>query len=392
MISKYEKEVINRLLDKYENSKSFIGENKVKQKFTVKISSLFPKYKDHSNFEVFKGVNDAVDILVRKELVIAKQNASHLYNIVTLNLDKLENAYAYVGRKSKKDINHEVIIVLQKYEDKNDILKSYCNAQYDRIKSNKSIEYFNDDLTELEHILLACSEVFNMKTETYQRDFSVHVYRDSKLFERISSKVINLLFQYGDFPVKETVLENLNIIKNPSYINVKGKGVISLSGQKLDLSKIKGDIAISSISLEDIDNIKVLGDTVITIENLTSFHSFNDKNMFVIYLGGYHNSLRREFIKKMHSNNPNIKYYHFGDIDAGGFYILDHLRRETGVDFQPYKMDLETLMEYKDYTKKLTENDRARLTRLLDSEYKEIIRYMLENNCKLEQESINQIN
>jgi len=52
-------------------------------------------------------------------------------------------------------------------------------------------------------------------------------------------------------------------------------------------------------------------------------------------------------------------------------------------------MDIETLKEYGEYTKKLTENDRNRLMRLFDSEYNELIEYMLENNCKLEQEAIN---
>ncbi|MFA7139221.1 MAG: Wadjet anti-phage system protein JetD domain-containing protein, partial [Bacteroidales bacterium] len=124
-------------------------------------------------------------------------------------------------------------------------------------------------------------------------------------------------------------------------------------------------------------------------ENLTSFHTFNEPNMFTIYLGGYHNKIRREFIKKMYEKNPNISYLHFGDIDAGGFYILEHLRRETGVDFKPYKMDIETIKSYKGYTKKLTENDRIRLNRLLDSKYSNVIEFMLENNCKLEQESTN---
>ncbi|MDD3751186.1 MAG: DUF2220 family protein [Tissierellia bacterium] len=389
MICKYEKEIINKLLDKYEKSKSFIGDNKVNQNFTVKIPALFPKYKDQSNFEVFKNINDAVDILVRKELVFAKQSASHLYNNVIFNLEKLKEAYDYAGRISKKQKNDEVIKLLQKYESKNVILKRYCFEQYERINNNKSIEYFNDDLKELENVLIACCKALNVSTETYLRDFSIQVFKDSKLFEKISSKVINLLFQYGDFPEKETVLGNLNIVKNPSYINVKGNAVISLAGQELDLSKIKGDIAISSVSLCDIDNINVIGDSVITIENLTSFHTFNEPNMFTIYLGGYHNKIRREFIKKMYEKNPNISYLHFGDIDAGGFYILEHLRRETGVDFKPYKMDIETIKSYKGYTKKLTENDRIRLNRLLDSKYSNVIEFMLENNCKLEQESTN---
>ena len=81
-----------------------------------------------------------------------------------------------------------------------------------------------------------------------------------------------------------------------------------------------------------------------------------------------------------------------GDIDAGGFYILLHLRRKTGVPFQPYKMDISTLKDNLLYTKKLTDNDRTRLGNLLDSEFKDTISFMLENNCKLEQEALNESN
>jgi len=58
------------------------------------------------------------------------------------------------------------------------------------------------------------------------------------------------------------------------------------------------------------------------------------------------------------------------------------------VDFIPFKMDIETLKSYSKYTKELTENDRARLLRLADTQHNNVIEYMLENNCKLEQEAI----
>jgi len=389
MISKYEKEIINKLLDKYETSKSFIGENKVNQKFSVKISSLFQKYADHSNYEVFQGVNEAIDILVRKSFITAKSNSAHVYNNVVLNVGELENIYRYLGRALKKDINRSVLELMNKYKEKNDILNRYCKSQFERINSNKSIQFFNDDLIELENILIAVDELLKVDDETFLRDFSIKVFKDSKIFERISSKVVNLMYEFGDFPEKDQVLGNLNIIKNPTYVNFKGAGSITIKGQKIDLTNLKSDIAISSIMLSDIDRIDVVGKGVITIENLTSFHTFNDDDMFSIYLGGYHNSVRREFIKKIHKQSPKIPFYHFGDIDAGGFYILEHLKNQTGVDFKAYKMDIETLKEYSEYTKQLTENDRNRLMRLVNSKYNDVIKYMLENNCKLEQEAVN---
>ena len=53
-------------------------------------------------------------------------------------------------------------------------------------------------------------------------------------------------------------------------------------------------------------------------------------------------------------------------------------------------MDVATLEKYRAFTKKLTENDRSRLKNLLGGEFDAVVRYMLEHDCKLEQEAIEQ--
>lgn len=387
-MNKYEKAILNALLDKYEKSKSFTGDNKVNQKFVVKVASLFTQYADHANFDLFQAVNEAVDILVRKNLISAKINKANVCAEVYLNLATIDEAYRYIGRTQKRDLNNAVIKLLNRYKDKNEILNRFCKTQVERIKANKSIHFFNEDLQEYEDILHAVNRILKVDSETFSRDFSVRVFKDSKLFDRISSKVTNILFEYGDFPEKDRVLEDLNIVKNPTYVNFRGAGTLILAGQKIDLNMLSSDIAISSAMLEDIEKIEITGKSVMTVENLTSFHMAYSKDMLLIYLGGFHNRIRREFIKKIHRQNPEVEFYHFGDIDAGGFYILEHLRRQTGVDFKPYKMDLETLKNYQDYSKKLTDNDRDRLKKIKNSEFEEVIDYMLDNNCKLEQEVI----
>jgi hypothetical protein len=388
MISNYEKMILNKLLDKYERSKSFIGDNKVNQRFSVKLPTLFPQYTDHANYELFQAVNEAIDVLARKKLIFAKANSTKVYSEVSLTLEGINDAYNYLNRDLKTDINKSVRQVLDAYKDRNEILNRYCMAQAERILTNKSVQWFSGDLREFETILRAVDELLRIGSETFVRDFSVRIFKDSKVFERISSKVENLLFEYGDFPEKNQLLKNLNLVKNPTYVNFKGAGSIELSGQTIDLSKLRSDLAISSSMLPDINKIKITGRAVITIENLTSFHTTDCSDLFVIYLGGFHNSVRREFIKGIFKQNPGVPFYHFGDIDAGGFYILEHLKRQTGIEFQPYKMDLETLMEYQEYSKKLTNHDRERLMKLRESQFKEVISYMLENDCKLEQEAI----
>lgn len=390
MNSIYEKKILNSLIDKYEGSKSFIGSNIVNQRFKVCISKLFIEYTDHSKFEVFRDINEVIDVLKRKGYITAKMDSRKIYENVFLSLDNLSEIYKYLKRVPKNDIHNRLKLLLEEHRYDNEILSEYCKKQLNRIDNNQSVKYFNNDFKEFESILLAIKEVMLVETEEFIREFSIRIFKDSKFFQTIENKVENLLYEYGDFPEKDQILASFNLVKTPTYVNYKGAGKITLSGQTIDLLKLSSDIAISSKMLEDIEKIEILGSKVITIENLTSFHRFNERDFFVIYLGGFHNTVRREFIKKLYSQNPQKQYYHFGDIDAGGFRILEHLKNRTKVPFKSYHMDVDTLVKYKEFSKKLTQNDRINLERLLiHDQYKNVIDFMLENNCKLEQEAVN---
>jgi hypothetical protein len=138
-----------------------------------------------------------------------------------------------------------------------------------------------------------------------------------------------------------------------------------------------------------------MGQRVVTVENLTSFHDYHAGTDTVIYLGGFHNAVKRRFLELLYEENPSVEYYHFGDLDAGGFYILSHLRRKTAIPFRPLHMDVETLQNYSPFTKPLTANDRKRMQLLLEMpEFTgtdgDAIRYMLDHDCKLEQEAVSQ--
>ena len=385
---RYEKAILETILDKYERSRSFTGDNKKEQRFSVKLTKMFPKYGDEAEYDLLTSLNSAVDELESAGLVYAKRKKNGLTDTVSLNTASLEEAYKYISRTPKAEVNDRLFALLDKYSDSNTLLSQYCEAQKQRLALNKRAEYFDGDLEEYEMVLKAVSNIFNVEEETFIRDYSVKVFGDSKAFEAVMGKVRRLLLQYGDFPDEESVFEDLNIIKNPGHVFIKGCAVIQISGQTIDLSRLNGDIAISSSLLPRINEIKVTGSRVVTIENLTTFNTFSEDDAFVMYLGGYHNEHRRKFIKQIYSDNPNAEYYHFGDIDAGGFYILLHLREKTGVHFEAYRMGIPELIRYSSYTKKLTENDIKRLKKLLDSEFAETVRYMLEHNCKLEQEAV----
>ena len=144
-MTKYEKQILNVLLDKYEGSKSFIGTNQVNQSFTCKVAQVFPKYKDDSEYELFCAINEAVDDLVAQGLVTAKKMKNGVVQSATLNLEAINKAYEYVGRIPKSDIVVDLKKILLLYKDFNVILSAYCSRQLERLAENKSVEFFDDD-------------------------------------------------------------------------------------------------------------------------------------------------------------------------------------------------------------------------------------------------------
>ena len=84
MATKIELKVLNELLDLYEKSKTFLGENKNHQTFKVSVSKLFPKYDDDSEFELYKEINQNLDLLQKKEFITTKAEKSGKIRSVSL--------------------------------------------------------------------------------------------------------------------------------------------------------------------------------------------------------------------------------------------------------------------------------------------------------------------
>lgn len=400
IIMKEASELLNALLERYERSKTFMGNNKVSQNIYVKPEKLFPDYADDSKYEVFEKVNTAVSELENKELANAERLKNGIVVKLLLNLDKLQEAYNVCGRISKKDIHKQLVELWERFEDKSEegstfypLISSYVKNQIERIKQNKQIAYFDGNLTEYQELLTAICEIVHNDKEQFIRDFSIKLFGDSKKLEQLEDRLRSFLYEYGEGSNRETAMEEYGIVKTPTYVSFKGMAILYIGEQKLDLSKLQGDISISTITMEQIDHIEITGKKVVTIENLTSFHTFRNKEFFVIYLGGYHNNAKRQFLNKIYQSNSNIEYVHFGDIDAGGFYIYEHLIRKTAIPFKLMGMDVKTLSEHRDAWRELTSGDRKRIKTLTEKQcseaYRDVLVYMLENNCKLEQEAVN---
>ena len=414
VLSKEQKKILNTLIDKYERSASFRGENKNIQHFYIKPEEVYSKYLDEREYDFFARLTqDIRDMSTKGYITISELNMR--VTQITLVVEKLSDIYVVLGRNPKRERlsiicdfleeQRERLLSLKSDSDIALALLSYLSMQNKRMSEGKFPEFYeekeNDPIGDYKDFWSALNYLTVIEDDIYIRDISVRLFGDSKRFEQLKGRISGCLYKYGDFPEKDTALEECGVIQTPSYVMVRGPIEISFGEQKLDIGKLTGDIAFSTETLKGITGIRVNCKRVITIENLTSFHSISlSHDEAAIYLGGYHNRTKREFLKLLYLSNNSLEFYHFGDIDAGGFYIYEHLRRMTSIPFKTLKMDKEILISYRGFTKKLSSNDISRLKSLIEKYVNEEIinpesgriietlEYMIENDVKLEQEAI----
>lgn len=157
---------------------------------------------------------------------------------------------------------------------------------------------------------------------------------------------------------------------------------------------------ISSISLpEDVlrsASIRSCSATgLVTVENLTSFSELlliRSPDMIVVHTGGFASPSLTTFLRSIRISKPNLPFFHWGDIDAGGLRILAHLRRQLGYII-PLGMDEETFEKGSLYAQPLTSADKDNFVSLLVettvADCISLIHRLMKENLKLEQEAIN---
>lgn len=401
--SKIQKKTLELLLKKYESSKTYSGQNEVFQSFSLAPEKIFPEYED--DFADVDKIHDFENDLAALEndgIIFLSKKDDRIQKIKAVPTDENWNKIrAILGVKDKNTRLKEEIAFYSKYHQdsaSHKIVKDFCNEQIERLESGKKAEFLQEDA---KNIISLLNFVLQNNQEILERELSISVLANSKTWEeKYKSRVIKILKRSGRFESliencadekekNKVILEELNIFSNPSYVYFKGSGeIIFENGERI---KLYSDVslAILSASIGKIKSFEIFDSKIMTVENLTSFNRIKDSDTFFIFLSGYHNSAKQEFLKKIFSQNANKEFYHFGDIDPDGFFILENLRSKTKIDFKSYKMGITELEKYSDFTKPLEKNDIVKAGSLIKKcAYAEILNWMLSHNQKLEQEII----
>ena len=443
----YDQLLLKNLLDSYEKSLLSSGKNKVRIHVSMTFSRRnLPEYFDESSM-VYEQIHVAAEDMERRgflKIQWKNRKPGTIIENVILKEEAVEEVYQYLHR-TPKAVNEELTrAVLREYDQKlnkteeQTVIRAFLRYILERFQDGKSVKEYIDisEPAQTRELLDTLCAIEQNEKPVYIREFSIDHLGDSKKFENMLGLIGKILRRFGsgyeEMDVYE-ILSEYQIYHTPNYVYLKGCGCLvqnmqktdsdrifleneldaeshnpcgdgsqnrlqNTSGFQIDLAALQQGIGISgedinTLALTGISNVK----RIITIENLTIFYRWSEPESILIYLGGYHNQVRRRLLQMIYKQLPQAEYFHFGDIDVGGFEIYLDLCRKTNIPFQLYHMGIPELKKYEKYSKKLTENDNKRLDKMLEklqenpeinscAQIAEVLKYMKITQLKLEQE------
>lgn len=395
----YEEKMLMMLVELYRKSKKDSGTSVINRRTQIKPTKLYVGYyQNDGDLDEINGINETAERLQEEGfLTYEMKGFSNEIAAIYLIDDKVEDVEKYLAEKYGYESKHEkmkqVEGIIAKYSGYSPVANLECTKL--RASLDKNIVPKNYEQTE--EILKALIFIERNEQLLYVRESSMLIYGSSKYFEENTlDAVCGLLRKYHGRPCEENelldeILGEYHIVAERQKICLKGDIVLVKDGRTIELGGFRDGVEFYADELDEIEKILVRDRRFMTVENKTSYMRCQGEETSYFYLGGYANRFQREFLKKIFEDNPKIIYLHFGDIDAGGFYIHENLCKITGIPFGLWRMSVEELRDprYAECLLKLSANDRKRLKALAEHEmYRDIVQYMLKYDVKLEQEIV----
>jgi hypothetical protein len=411
--------VLNALLDILERRTEHTSRS-----IKVNLTTLpLPGYFSQTNPEPRLLANEQFRLLEKKgvlQLTWLPGETGHLLQSIALPKTEhgIRNAeiFQLIARTpiASNRVRLESLLLADKFRFQDDWRARAISYILNQLKAEKSPARFSLTDSNLNLDLLAVLQALPALTaETPYRVFSVRLFNDTKRFEAIKSHIVSLARlgnpEWKRVPAEE-VLRELNLVANPNYIHLSGNWQLTTeNGEILDLSGFTPSIGFPAAQISTLQSVRA--ESVLCIENLTTFHQQVDRYMgkhinygtpyilsrsdaqqthrAVICTYGNPSPAIRRFLRLLPKSTP---VYLWSDLDYGGFNILSQLRRTVNQQIQPFLMDIETIESNIPRARPLTVSDKNNLKRLLLRlelrDIRPVIEHMLKRSVKLEQEGV----
>ncbi|MGZ9586654.1 Wadjet anti-phage system protein JetD domain-containing protein [Paenibacillus marinisediminis] len=413
MLTEQQKQLLYKLIDKFENRSGYGTNEKPKQRVKIGINEReFPNYFHVSESNYRKEFNlDCIELEKAGYLICdwEKYSRGEELKRLTLNEEAVPNIMAVLGRKSKSEQYsqmEQICLILMKDAPRE--LHTFYDEMLQNIRSLNSLPsiFSLKSEDETRRALYGLNQLFLNDKEITKRKWSIYLYNDSKEFETYEKRIINVIKKYVS-PDKEDldekgILESYGVSAKPLMVKIFGKWVVQTDYGKIDFAADRFGIGIHPENLSfrctELLNVKA----IVTIENETSYYDYveychnNQLNHLVVYLGGFHNSARRTLLLSISdyvkTHEVEVNFFHWGDIDLGGMYIYKRLCEDTGIFFTPIYMDPNTYLKFVEHGSPITEPYMQKISVLLGKSefamFHDVIALLLNYKRKIEQEIV----
>lgn len=411
-LSTVQQEVLQALLDRLERRKDYGRAEKDPRRVLLPVNKKnFPDYFHVSDSGFRLMFNDEMAALQRRgwvKLDWQRFDHGHTLQRIALVEGSLSGIYGALGRLPRERLYREATALAAEYERKAppELLPLYSEVAA-RLTALQPLPppLKAEQLQHFRELLRGLQAFFEYReSDIARRVLSVRIYGDSKRWEQLERGILQLARNYC-FTPEEALLEDAallaerGIIDHPSHILLAGPLLFATPQGEVDLGAFYPDLGLPVEMARDMEIVKSAAAAVITIENKTSFYQYlreGPPGRLVIYLGGYHNRGRRLILEKLaayfQKNGRTVPFYHWGDLDLGGFQIWRHLKVKTGIPFEPFLMDIPTYLRCLHLGQPLNKPYLSKLAALLDDPicgpFHPLIRLMLEKKVRVEQEAV----
>ena len=417
IISDYKKWIMNTLLDKYEQSSAF-------QTGIFSRRIMLDVQKEKKLQDVLEQFDEKhlflTDLTQLKDQGLidyswVKHETGNLVDKVWLIPESLNDCYTAVDRTPAAVTLDSFQKLASTYLDK---LRSdsdfavYLQDSVEYTAARKKIRApFTGDM-KLNDDLMECLVRLDECPNQMERVFSSRCFGDSKYFERtLKSKIISILKEIqknslgpdedsaDDMLSDEDLLIERGLYRWPEIFEFNGALIFHMDdGTTIDTTAQRYGSYINSDAVKHILSIEGPQiKRVVFIENKANYidYQYRQKTTsdLIVYHGGFYSPMKGVLLSKIYEGCANASFFHWSDIDLGGFRIFHRLQANIVPSVQPLFMDVTALQSNTEACMEIkTDSYLQQLSALLEdpsySVFFEVIRYMIQNRVRLEQENL----
>lgn len=339
--------ILNRLLDKYENSKHLLDPGASLRRVMLRVEKKdLPEY-IYEDAVIRDAYNEAALELEKRHLVqLEWVRGRPVLSAIVLRLDQIPQCYASVRRVHPKVRATQVIqLIDSSLKDvaipwmiawKADVCKSAAEQM-------KIPAFCKTDDTLLRDLLRAFREYSALPGGITMRAFSSRCFSDTKYFERnVRDLFLRIARQYDvDLAIscdenglgEKEQLAYLGIYARPELYELAGNCLIRTEQGTICIGAAPYGLALPSTLIDSITVIDLTAIQCITfIENKTNYDEYvvseKQPGELVIYHGGFLSPQKRKLVALIaRAAAKDVKVRFWADIDAGGFRMFHNLQK-----------------------------------------------------------------